>query len=1073
MEIINNPSKVVIKTPTESTEHKFSLPDPDSSDNSHILANALIQYLYSNPLYSAIREAIQNAVDAIRENNTFDKGIHINIPDNNNKLSITDYGKGISKQTFQDTYGKLGHSTKRSNNSLNGGFGIGRMSALAASEQVYVYTIHEGMKYTYFLCMRDTYSYMLLSEEPTTEHSGTTVELIVDENPQTLNKIKFYVTTLTAFLDCPVSCNDESISTVNGQAKSNFSLHHIPNSDISYKLKYAVRRIKDFASSKCSTSEYYSVAIQIGDIIYYNVHGYFKDHSSYIYLKDIRKLVEETNSDVIDEYNTVYNAKLNGLGFTGIKDYFEHNFVTDTPHQNQLTRFCEDVSGVERPNATNWIDNNRNFVVIKVPTNYLKLSTNRESWDSRETEKIRNLIIEVFKHIAVSQKAHLDDLYAKGLTKEFAYTLIKYRTHYVVGDTVISADNFEGSDANKLVISSKIKLHSKQSNSYFRKCIYLPSDVNVENLKIEDFEYLENSIQVKLGKHFFNFFYLLLRENIRNTETFYSASSMDFRNFLTIIPPEVLAGKRTDPYDHNQAILNQAMSVIKSVKEDKKNSRAIVYSGNKIPSDWGLICLPCTESDVPKSKTLKELYHRLIYLTHFDFFATSNVLIVRYKDEDNLGPLEHILSQIDLTFVEKLITKLPTDKPTVVLFLRDKFYPQFKEDISKVPLIRDHLKNSFIDAQSVGLTCAETEEEKEKKEQQKKSKAKPKLNSFLKAKAIRQLTHPKGVLGIPNIYSSTTIKEEVAAGRKYFVSIGYEGNLPYKSLLFDSYSLLAPFIPFKQFYLVTPNTCSYLQEQEDWIDVEELYKKVIRALFARYKSLFDSLNNTFSNNFFTQCYSSSTFTPFSEKSGAEVYIYEILHTAAKKIESRELNLLLELINPDYITTLRKAVQSEYEDVNLRELVELIDPDYMKMLNAAKINNSPPEYLSSLLTLNEQLIKEHNSTKRASMIEWLTNIVVTSWFTRNEVLPSSEGKPFTLTYNNPFSNTTGLSESTTYRYLHETAYEEHLCPLYRLLFSHYPLLRWVFPVLEASKMSLGRNYPITDVITYMEKENING
>jgi hypothetical protein len=108
-----------------------------------------------------------------------------------------------------------------------------------------------------------------------------------------------------------------------------------------------------------------------------------------------------------------------------------------------------------------------------------------------------------------------------------------------------------------------------------------------------------------------------------------------------------------------------------------------------------------------------------------------------------------------------------------------------------------------------------------------------------------------------------------------------------------------------------------------------------------------------------------------------------------------------------------------------------------------------------------------------MIEWLTNIVVTSWFTRNEVLPSSEGKPFTLTYNNPFSNTTGLSESTTYRYLHETAYEEHLCPLYRLLFSHYPLLRWVFPVLEASKMSLGRNYPIRDVITYMEKENING
>lgn len=134
--------------------------------NVDFLATLLTSNLYSNPLHSFLRETIANAWDSHVEANNTDtpvillieetdkeEGSYLNsyTPQFSYRLSIRDFGTGLSKERFENIYRNIGSSTKRDSNDYIGAFGIGRFSALACKNQVNITSFYNGKRYNYLM----------------------------------------------------------------------------------------------------------------------------------------------------------------------------------------------------------------------------------------------------------------------------------------------------------------------------------------------------------------------------------------------------------------------------------------------------------------------------------------------------------------------------------------------------------------------------------------------------------------------------------------------------------------------------------------------------------------------------------------------------------------------------------------------------------------------------------------------------------------------------------------------------------------------------------------------------------
>lgn len=122
--------------------------------NLGFITTLLTSNLYSKPLESFFRETVANAYDSHVEAGT-NEHILILIQDTNQyktyRISIRDYGTGVSPERFDKIYKNIGSSTKRQSNDFIGMFGIGRFSCLSCADVAHITSYYNGKKYSYVM----------------------------------------------------------------------------------------------------------------------------------------------------------------------------------------------------------------------------------------------------------------------------------------------------------------------------------------------------------------------------------------------------------------------------------------------------------------------------------------------------------------------------------------------------------------------------------------------------------------------------------------------------------------------------------------------------------------------------------------------------------------------------------------------------------------------------------------------------------------------------------------------------------------------------------------------------------
>lgn len=110
----------------------------------HVLGTSL----YNNPTLAVVRETICNSWDAHIEAGKTDTPIRITI-DTDNFITFRDFGNGIPDELIGSIYGVYGASTKKSNSSVTGGFGLGCKSPFAYTDSFQVTSWNQGKMSVY------------------------------------------------------------------------------------------------------------------------------------------------------------------------------------------------------------------------------------------------------------------------------------------------------------------------------------------------------------------------------------------------------------------------------------------------------------------------------------------------------------------------------------------------------------------------------------------------------------------------------------------------------------------------------------------------------------------------------------------------------------------------------------------------------------------------------------------------------------------------------------------------------------------------------------------------------------
>jgi hypothetical protein len=160
-----------------------------SLGDTRVIMELLSSKIYSRPKYIIVQEVSSNARDANREAGREDVPIQIKLPSRlDDNLIIADSGPGISPDRMSTVFLKYGESTKRADNVLTGGFGIGAKTPFTYTDTFNVVTVtddEDGKRRERIYIAHKSSNGMakmsLVSTKESTEDTGTAISFAVEK----------------------------------------------------------------------------------------------------------------------------------------------------------------------------------------------------------------------------------------------------------------------------------------------------------------------------------------------------------------------------------------------------------------------------------------------------------------------------------------------------------------------------------------------------------------------------------------------------------------------------------------------------------------------------------------------------------------------------------------------------------------------------------------------------------------------------------------------------------------------------------------------------------------------------
>lgn len=174
--------KIKIDTSRKFEAESFSLGDM------RVIMELLSSKIYARPKYIIVQEVASNARDANREVGRENVPIQIKLPNRlDDNLIIADSGPGISPDRMSDVFLKYGESTKRADNVLTGGFGIGAKTPFTYTDTFNVVTVtddEDGKRHQRTYIAHKTTDggaqMSLVDTRESTEETGTAISFAVE-----------------------------------------------------------------------------------------------------------------------------------------------------------------------------------------------------------------------------------------------------------------------------------------------------------------------------------------------------------------------------------------------------------------------------------------------------------------------------------------------------------------------------------------------------------------------------------------------------------------------------------------------------------------------------------------------------------------------------------------------------------------------------------------------------------------------------------------------------------------------------------------------------------------------------